>query len=83
MIMEMNSNIFIILVNLVYIELLFILWVMGIRMKKYDEIYFFKIAQHDDIERLMNFIGQNCRHDHIFAVKKVFLIYEHGSVVSP
>lgn len=47
-------------------------------MNKYDELYTFRHAKMSDVDRLMRFIRENWRANHILGNDREFFLYEHG-----
>ncbi|MEL7567167.1 MAG: hypothetical protein AAGU27_20140 [Dehalobacterium sp.] len=48
-------------------------------MNKYDELYNFRKAKMNDVDRLMRFIRENWRANHILGNDREFFLYEHGN----
>lgn len=48
-------------------------------MNKYDELYIFRKAKINDVDRLMNFIKEHWRSNHILGNDRDFFLYEHGN----
>lgn len=47
-------------------------------MNKYDELYLFRRAKLDDTDRVMRFIRDYWKKNHILANDRDFFLYEHG-----
>ncbi|MFB9276311.1 hypothetical protein [Cohnella cellulosilytica] len=46
-------------------------------MNKFDEKYIIRLANEDDIEKIMSFIATEWKADHIFARNRGYFCYEH------
>ena len=48
-------------------------------MSRYNEQYIFRKANIADVDRLMRFIREHWRADHILGNDRDFFLYEHGN----
>jgi hypothetical protein len=48
-------------------------------MNKYDERYIFRVATIHDVDRIMSFIREYWKADHILGNDREFFLYEHGN----
>ena len=48
------------------------------RVNKYDELYIFREAMINDADKLMSFIKEHWRANHILGNDRNFFLYEHG-----
>ena len=48
-------------------------------MNKYDELFIFREAKINDVDKLMSFIKEHWRANHILGNDRDFFLYEHGN----